>query len=150
MKLVKVHIRRGSADQSMMVYPSRYKAQEVDRCGLGMMNYSGHIGRGNKEEWLICCLDDEVADEYAKDEHMELIIQADALMLEWQGVDDQPEETVQDPNRIQAIIAKKMLNLPITAEDMRAMDPEDEIPGVNKRKVDTKRMIEKKGQKLSE
>lgn len=141
MKIVKVRIRRGGVGQSQMVYPSRYRAEEVDRNGLGPLNvnqagaYSGHIGRGGSEEWCIIVLDDDLANEYALDPNMEIVTpaQADALMEQWRIDNGESEEVVLDPNRINAIVAKQNAGIALTAEDTAALDVNDPIRGINKR-----------------
>lgn len=141
MKIVKVRIRRGDEGQNMMVYPVRYHAQEVDLQGLGPLNvnqsnaYSGHIARGGKEAWCLIILDDDLADDYAADADMAIItpVVADALMEEWRVAKGETEEVVQDASRIVAISAKQAAGLPLSDEDLKALDPEDSVPGVNKR-----------------
>ena len=100
MKAVKVRIRRGGLGENQMVYPTRYNAQEVDRNGLGPLSvnragaYSGHIGKGGKEEWCIIALDDALAMEYAQSPDMEIVTekQADALMEAWRVYNDESEQ----------------------------------------------------------
>ncbi len=116
MKIVKVRIRRGEEGQEMMVYPARYRAQEVDRNGLGPLGvnqsnaYSGHIARGGNAAWCLIILDDDLADEYAADADMTIISPgvADALMEEWRVAKGETEEVVQDVSRITAIAAKQL------------------------------------------
>ena len=109
MKVVKVRIRRGGNNENMMVYPARYRAQEVDRCGLGpaILAYEGAIGRGQGQEYCLICIVDGVADVYAKDPNMEIISaeETDRLMMQWNKDSGMPEEYVGDPNRIQAKVA---------------------------------------------
>lgn len=141
MKVLKVHIRRGVLGESQMVYPARYNAREVMLNGLGPLSvnhtgaYSGHIGRGGPEEWCIILLDDALADEYALDPEMETVTagHADALMEQWRIDNDEPGEVVRDPERINAIRAKQGAGIPLSAEDLRALDPNDRMPGINKR-----------------
>jgi len=141
MKVVKVRIRRGNVGENQMVYPQRYNAEEVDRNGLGPLNvnqtgaYSGHIGRGGAEEWCIILLADTLAADYAKDKDMEIITsrKADALMEQWRIDNDESDEVVRDPERINAIAVKQAARIALTAEDLRALDPDDSIPGINKR-----------------
>jgi len=97
--------------------------------------YSGGIGMGRKEEWCIIGLDDDLADEYAMDPDMEIVTeeQADTLMEAWRIDKGEPEEFVQDPARIQAIAAKQAAGIPLTREDLDALDPESPVPGINKR-----------------
>ncbi len=141
-KIVKVRIRKGKTGEDMMVYPARYNAQEVDREGVGPLNmmrmagsYSGHIGYGGDEEWCLIALPPKLAAEYAKDPDMEIITppKADELMEEWRLDKGEPEEVVLDPDRIDAIRAKQAANLPLTDDDLKALDPNDPTPGINKR-----------------
>jgi len=141
LKILKVRIHRGKEGEDMMVYPSRYRAQEVDRNGLGPLNvnksnaYSGHIARGGDEAWCLIILEDELADEYAFDKDMKIITPhvADALMEEWRVAKGESEEVVQSPERMTAIAAKQAAGLSLSAEDLQALDPAHPIPGVNKR-----------------
>jgi len=154
MKVVKVRIRRGGANENMMVYPARYRAQEVDRCGLGpaILAYSGQIGRGQGEEYCLICIVDGVADVYAKDPNMEIISaeETDRLMTQWNKDNGLPEEYSGDPNRVQAVIAKTLLKIPLSDEDKRAMDPDDDsCMGLNKRRCDIRKLAEKRGHKIA-
>jgi len=157
MKVVKVRIRRGDVGENQMMYPQRYNAEEVDRNGLGPLNvnqtgaYSGHIGRGGTEEWCIIVLDDALADEYAKDRDMEIISDtvADALMEQWRIDNDEPEEVIKSLDRINAIRAKQGAGIALTAEDLRALDPDDPMPGINKRLRKVVDIVGKSGQTLT-
>lgn len=139
-KIVKVRIRRGGPGENMMVYPARYDAQEVDRMGigpggfLGMSSYSGHIGRGGTEEWCMIALPPYLAYEYARDADMDIVTpdDADGLLEVWRKLKGEPEETVRDPNRLIAIRAKQEAGIKLSREDMRALDPDDPVPGINK------------------
>ena len=156
MKIVKVRIRRGGTNENMMVYPARYRAQEVDRNGFGptMMGlaYEGRIGRGANEEYCIICLEDALADIYARDPNMEVIEpdDADALMEQWRKDNGLPEEYVSDPNRVQAIIAKRLIGMELSEEDKRAMDPDDSCPGLSKRKCNMRKFVAKGGKTITE
>lgn len=137
MKVVKVRIRRGGVGEYMMVYPARYKAEEVDRFGLGPCNvngtcaYSGNIGRGEDEEYCIVCLRDDIADQYAKDPDMEIITPqaADTLMEQWRVDNGVPAERI-DTDRIQAIRAKQDAGLALSKSDLDALDPTKSEPGI--------------------
>jgi hypothetical protein len=141
MKVLRVRIRRGAVGESQMIYPTRYKAEEVDRNGLGPLNvmqsnaYSGHIARGGSEAWCIIVLEDVLADEYATDPDMEIIAaaQADTLMEQWRVLKGETEEVVKDPDRINAIGVKQATGTALTEEDLKALDVNDPTPGVNKR-----------------
>ncbi len=141
MKVVKVHIRRGAVGESQMVYPARYKAEEVDRNGMGPLNvnqshaYSGHIARGGSEAWCFILLEDALADVYATDPGMEIVtaVAADIEMEQWRvAKGNVPEEYVSDPDKINAILIKQNAGTPLSAEDLKALDPEDPMPGVSK------------------
>ena len=138
MKLVKVHIRRGDPrlGEDQMVYPARFDAMEVAARGIGHLAYSGHIGFGNASEWTIIGIDDGLADEYALDPDMEIVspVAADTEIESWRIYKGEPAERVTDPNRIAAIAAKQNANIPLTEEDMAALDPNSLIPGVNRRR----------------
>jgi len=97
--------------------------------------YSGHIGRGGKEEWCIIMLEDDIAAQYAADADMEIIDEstADALMEQWRIENNEPEEVVTDPERINAIRAKQFAGIELSAEDLRALDPNDQMRGINRR-----------------
>lgn len=143
MKALKVRIRRGdfALGQSQMVYPARYNAQEIMLNGLGPLSvnqtgaYSGHIGRGGSEEWCIILLDDVMADEYAQDSDMEIITagRADALMEQWRIDNGESEEVIRDRDRIMAIRAKQVAGIALSVEDLRALDPNDRVLGINRR-----------------
>ena len=141
MKCVKVLIKRGKAGEEMMVYPPLYNAQEVDRNGIGPLGvnqvgaYSGHIGNGGSEEWCIIILDDALAATYAGDPGMEIVtdIQADALMEQWRVEKDESEEVITDMDLITYIQKKQAMGDTLAADDLRALDPDDSMRGINKR-----------------
>lgn len=141
MKVVKVHIRRGGKGEPMMVYPSRYDAQEVDRAGIGPTNvnpasvvYSGGIGRGELEEWCYIVLPDALADEYAQDPDMEIATeaQADADMEAWRVANGVADTVIRDPDRVREIRRKQDLRETLTREEQDAIDPDHPMPGLNR------------------
>ncbi len=152
MKMVKVKIRHGGPSESQMVYPARYRAQEVDRAGTGSLAYSGQIGRGGGHEYCIIGLENGLADIYARDPNMEIISadETDTLMDQWRKDNGLPEEYVSDPNRIQAIIAKKLIGMELSEEDLKAMDPEDDCPGLRKRVCNIRKRVARGGQTISD
>jgi len=154
LKIVKVRIRRGGPSEDMMVYPSRYDAQEVDRCGIGPLNlqrgagaYSGHIGLGGDEEWCLIALPPDLAAEYAKDPDMEIVTvdEADALMEEWRKFRGEPEILINDPDRLRLIHLKIARGLQPSQEDLKALDPDDDTPGVVRRLWSLRRLAQKAG-----
>lgn len=141
MRIVKVRIRRGGVGEDMMVYPDVYNAQEVDRSGLGPCGingtgaYSGGIGRGQDHEFCLVLLDDKVADKYLKDSDIVEVTgtEADTLMEQWRIDNDESEEVILDPARLQAITAKQAAGIALTQEDHDALDPAKAVKGINKR-----------------
>ena len=133
MKVLRVRIRRGGEGENMMLYPTAFRS--VDLMGLGPIYSSGHIARGGPEAWCICIvLDDAVAGNYAQDLDMEIVTSAQAvtLMEEWRVLKGDPEETVTDPDRMTAIIAKQGAGIALSVEDLKALDVDDSTPGINK------------------
>jgi len=168
MKIVKVRIRRGDwrKGEDQMLYPDRYDAQEVDREGLGptMLNgtgsYSGHIGKGNAEEWCFIALPDELADEYALDKDMEIIhdLDADEDMETWRVENNEPETVITDEAVVRLANEKKSRKATrvadgkaavsedeLTPEETKALDPDDPTPGINKRLYPVKDIVERLG-----
>ena len=141
MKIVKVTIKKGGVGDSMMKYPARYDAQEVDREGLGPaavnqvgISYSGAMNRGNSESHCIIMLPNALADEYSTDPDMAMITdaQADIFMEDNRVANGIPEESVNDINRLTAITAKQGASIDLTAEDIKALDVNDRTPGIVK------------------
>jgi len=157
MKIVKVMIRRGSMGEDMMVYPSPYNAQEVDRSGLGPCGingtgaYSGGIGMGHDHEFCLILLEDSVAERYLASPDMEEVtaLEADTLMEQWRIDNDESEEIVRDPARIQAIAVKQAAGIPLTQEDLDAIDPTKSTPGINKRLCSMASVVAKTGKTLT-
>ncbi len=141
MKCIKVLIKRGGAGEDMMVYPALYNAQEVDRNGIGPLGvnqsgaYSGHIGNGGSQEWCIIILDDALAATYADDPDMEIVtdIQADALMEQWRVEKNESENVIIDRDLINYIKTKQAVGDALDPEDLRALDPNDSMRGINRR-----------------
>jgi len=141
MKVIKVHIKRGGAGQNMMVYPTRYNAEEVDRNGIGPCDvngtgaYSKNIGKGASEEWCYIILDDVLADEYVTDVDMEIVtaITADTDMEAWRIANHESEIIIRDPERVKEVKEKKAKSETLTAEEEVVLDPDNLMPGLNKR-----------------
>jgi len=142
MKIVKVYIRRGGVGENQLCYPASYNAEQVDREGFGptamfgTSSYSGGVGRGENHEYCLIVLEDALAETYAVDKDMEIIdpSEADTLMEQWRIDNHESEEVVDDPERLQAIASMVTANIPLSAEDLKAMDVEDPtVPGRRKR-----------------
>lgn len=140
MKIVKVRIRRGDPrrGENQMLYPARFNAREVSVRGIGHLpgGYSGHIGLGGNEEYTFVGLDDDLADEYALDPDMEIVdpVDADVELENWRVMRGEPEERVTDVSRIQAISAKQAAGIALSQEDLDALNPDSDVPGINRRK----------------
>lgn len=140
MKLVLVRIRRGdpSKGEPQMVYPARFNAQEVHARGVGhvggVYGYSGHMALGADEEWTIIGVDDALADEYDADPDMMVIseAEADAYFEEWRVLNNRPSVLVRDPERLRMVALKRDMGMELTPEDLAALDPESQVPGVNR------------------
>lgn len=161
MKCVKVFIRRGKLGETQMVYPPRYNADEVDRNGLGPCGvngvgaYSKGIGKGAPSEFCYIMLDDALANEYATAGGMEIVDgdTADANMEAWRIENHESEIVIRDPEAVRAVQEKKAraaaravtaqtlggsvkaqaVEDDLTAEDIAVLDPENPMPGLNKR-----------------
>ena len=154
MKIVKVKIRRGGVGEDMMVYPTAYNAEEVDHNGLGPTGlfgsggYSGGIGKGQSTEYCLIVLEDALADAYALDKDMDIIdpSEADALVEQWRIDKGESEEIVDDRDRLLAIQVKQGAGIPLSAEDLKALNPNDSsVKGINKRLQPVAKVITEKG-----
>ena len=123
-KVVKVRITRGAGGG--MKYPKRFKAYEIAGQGLS---------RGEGEGHCLVILPDGMADEYSLDPDMEVVTtaEADALLEEWRVAKGQPAEVVTDANRVALVTAKCLAKVPLTQEDLDALDPSTDVPGVERR-----------------
>ena len=139
MKYLKIKIKRGDPKKGehMMVYPDVYDPQEVETVKIGPILYSGKIGQGASEEYCIVCFsNDETANTYIKEGKGDITElsadEVDAWMKnEWEGK-DMSEEQVTDPDRIQAIIAKKHAGISLSQEDIDALNPDKPVRGINR------------------
>lgn len=135
MKLVLVKITKNTTPgQPRMKYPSIYDPYEIDAVKIGPIIYEGRIARGEDYEHCLICLPDEVADKYAQDPDITIVTkdEADAWLAQNPDLQSRPSETVTDPNRILAIMAKKTAGLDLSEEDLAALDPESPVPGIVK------------------
>ncbi len=146
MKLLKVRIVRGKADENAMVYPAAYDAQQVDREGVYSVGLpvqdglSGGIGLGDAEEWCLIALNDAVADQYALDPDMEIVslAQANTLLADWRtdrlarGAHGERAERITDQQALDLARTRKEAGLATTLADTAALDPDDPALGINK------------------
>lgn len=144
MKALKVRIVPGTGEaEGTMAYPSAYKGKEVDGRGLGVIGYSGDISRGGTEAWCLIAVDDALAAVYAADPDMEIVTrtQAEALLEQWRIAKGEPDEQVNDPDRLTAIIAKQGAGIALSAEDLDALDPTNATAGIVKQSVQFKQTL---------
>ncbi|MBE9594267.1 MAG: hypothetical protein IMF19_12415 [Proteobacteria bacterium] len=124
-----------------MMYPGVYDAQEVEQVKMGPILYPNEIGKGaDEEDCVICFGDDIIADNYISLSEGDIVELSEAEVdkytaTRWEGRNE-PEEKVIDPDKILAILAKKMLNKPQTDEDKDAIDPDKRTPGINRMNKD--------------
>lgn len=148
MKYLKIRIRKGDAKKGehQMVYPEIYDAMEVEQVKIGPILYPNEIGKGAEEEDCVICFgDDVIADEYILQSHGDIVELTEAdvdlyMTTRWEGRND-PEEAVIDPDRILAILTKKMLNKTQTNEDKDAINPDKRVPGINRMNKDHNRFF---------
>jgi hypothetical protein len=136
MKYLKITMTRGSAGEAAMKYPAPYDPQEVDRNKQGPIVYEGAFQYGEATEECLVYLNNAVANAYdAASADMAVITEAeaDAWLAANRLLAKTPEESVA-PDRIAAIKLKYDLGETLSEEDRRALDPDDPIPGINRRK----------------
>lgn len=136
-KLMLVRIVRNlTPGQPRMRYPRVYDADEVERNRLGPIIYDGGLARGEDEEWALLCVRDELAEKYAKADPVNIRIiseeEAEAWLANNPQLQSMPNETVTDPNKLLAILAKKAAGVSLSEEDLKALDPNDPTPGIRK------------------
>lgn len=137
MRYLKITMSRGGIGEPGMKYPVPYNAQEIDRNKRGPIVYEGAFGYGEATEECLVCLNDSVADAYAAaSADMEVIteVQANAWLAANRLEAKIPEERITDPDRIGLIKLKNDLGNTLSEEDLRALDPDDPIPGVIRRR----------------
>ncbi len=140
MKFVVVTIRAGGDnDQKRMNYPDLYDAKIVERHKTGPIIYNGGISRGGPIAECMLKLSDRLADIYAADPDMRILstVEADAWIASNPQVQSQPIEQVTDVDRLTAIIAKNVAGQALSAEDLEAVDPDSDTPGIVKKTHDT-------------
>ncbi len=132
MKYVLVRIRRNEC-RPRLRYPEVYNAQEVEANKRGPHVYSGGILKedGDLEE-LLLLLRDHTADKYATHEDVDVLTpaQVDEWLASNTMLPRDGSELVTDPNRIQVIIAKQLAGMELTEQDLAALDPDQDEPGV--------------------
>ncbi len=134
MKLILVEIKRSNTPGATMQYPPIYNAMEVETHKRGPIVYEGRLARGEDVEHCLICVSDELAEKYATDPGVKIVTkdEANAWLAQNPELQERPSESVDDPNRMLAIIAKKLAGLDLSDEDLAALDPKHPMPGVRK------------------
>ncbi len=134
-----VTIKRGNKmiGEAGMVYPDIYNAQEVESAKAGPLIYEGGVGRGEGTEEMLVYIEEDVADAYkAADPSLFRIVSEDGadtwLDLNQQFQERFVDERVTDADRLTAIIAKSAAGIALSAEDLKALDPDDSVPGITR------------------
>lgn len=122
--------------RNRMNYPKVYNAQEVEIRKKGPLQYDGGIGRGESTEELLIYLQNETADKYAEDIRIRIITDAEAntWLSKCKRLEGSGEERVTDPNRMLAIIAKNAAGVALSQEDLDALNPDNKIAGINRKR----------------
>jgi hypothetical protein len=148
MKYLKIKIKRGDPrkGENQMMYPACYDAMEVELVKIGPILYPDEIGRGaTEEDCVICFGDNKIAAEYVRDGGSDIVELTEAavdsyMSTRWERRKD-AEEQVTDEPRILSILTKKTLNMPLSTEDLDAINPDKRTPGVNRANKDHNRFF---------
>lgn len=140
MTFVKATIRPNPSGGAL--YPDAWDAKKIDRFKKGPIVMNHGLAEGGDQAEYLVYLRDEYAAEISDDPHLETLTRKEASdWLEENDRDfDRSREVVQDPDRISAIQAKLAAkdaghDVDLTDEDRRALQPDEDVPGVNKRPV---------------
>ena len=91
------------------------------------------------------CVSDELATRYAADPEGRIKIlteaQADSWLAQNKQLAEQPEEEIEDPNRMLAILAKQAAGVPLTDADRDAVDPDKKEKGIRRKKKTCKEIF---------
>ena len=143
MKYVIVTMTRGAIGENHMKYPGVYNAEEVERKKKGAIVYEGAFSRGEATEECLLFLQDALADTYALDADIRIVTeaQADTWLAANQQIQDAPDVQVLDPNQLALVQVKQAGGIPLDENDLRALDPDDDRPGVNRTKKTVRRIF---------
>lgn len=148
MRLIKVRIKAGNinAGEDMLIYPSRYNPDEVDRQGGGTTRLNqlavamtGEIGRGEAtEEYLYLALPDALAEEYALDPDMVIVDSTEAnATMEQARINNNIAETITtDLEMVKLLREKEKTAEPLTQDELDILNPANRKKGINKGRYD--------------
>ena len=135
MKFIVVTIVRSTDPTAPpMQYPVVYNPTEVDRMREGPMLRDGGLGRGESTEEMLLHIDDAVADAYALNKDVRILIlesEVDAWISNTADLRGEPMERVTDVDRLIAILAKQAAGKTFTVEDLDSVDPTKSTRGIN-------------------
>ena len=124
------------------LHPESWDAKKVDRFKKGPIVRNHGLAEGKDQAEYLIYVRDRYADEVKDDPHFEVMTKSEAAdWLEANDRDfDRPREVVRDGDRIRAIQAKLLAkqageDIDLTDEDRQALDPSQDVAGVNKRPV---------------
>ncbi len=143
MKYVLVAMVRGPIGEPQMKYPGVYNAEEVERNKKGPIVYEGAFSRGEDTEECLLLLKDALADTYALDSDIRIIseTEADTWLAANQQIRELSDVRVSDPDQLALVRIKQAGGTPLDENDLRALDPDDERPGVNRVKKTAARLF---------
>lgn len=136
MKYLIVTMHRGGPGEDEMMYPETYKPWEIERNKRGPIVYEGAFSLGESSEECMIYLSDAVADKYALDPDMRIVteIQADTWLAANRELAKLPTEMITDAARLAAIEIKLDAGVELSDEDYLALDPDESMLGINRRK----------------
>lgn len=137
MQYLVVTIRRETdLRRPRMRYPAIYDASDVDSQKRGPIIYEGALALGENTEECLMFVSDRLANAYKTDADMRMLteVEADTWLAAARNLARIPEEQVTDANRLVAIQAKVAAGVALTAEDNAALNPDDPIAGINRRR----------------
>lgn len=141
-KFIVVTITRDTRpNMPTMQYPANYIPEVVGSYMMGAPLLDGAIAAGgNIAESLVLISDDAFADSLVTGSggaiRAVIRVQADNWIQGNPKFADQPTEVITDRDRLQAIIAKNGAGIALSVEDLKALDPDDVIPGIRRRLID--------------
>ena len=139
MKYIVVTTRLGGRGENQIKYPPVYDAIDVDRNIQGGLVYQGRHDEGDATGEILMFMKNALADTMLVDPDVRELTkaEADTWLVDNPNLKGEPTELVDDADRLQAIIAKNAAGITLSAEDLAALDPDDDTVRGIKRKLRT-------------
>jgi hypothetical protein len=138
---IKITVRKGDPQngEPVMKYPKGHNPKIIDQSGIGMhYGKTQQIGKGATEEYALTAVPQWYLDEYIKDakkageeDLIEVLTEEQAEEFFAQHVPE-PDEIIDDKEKIDLLIIKKQLGVELTKEEMKAINPDDNTSGIIK------------------